>query len=345
VEDVYDEQSFGIKDPDAIRVFLRAALRTWSVAPRAVLLVGDGSFDPRNLTGRDVPDLMPVPLVEALSLETASDDWFVDFDDDGVGEIAIGRLPVRTYNETAELVAKLVAHLPAARNDESLLTLIAGRDEERRFDHATTELQGRLGTGLRTTRITADVLPPGTPQARVAEAFASGPAILSYMGHGSVEVWADGLMSSAGAGSLSPTRPPVVLAMTCLNAFFQDVFTTSLGESLVRAPKGAVSVISSSGLTQSVEQTPLQAELLRLLVDEQLPLGEALRRAKAVTENLDVRRTFVLLGDPTLQVVQPQRAQVSVGTSGCQMGASGVGSVALWLVPLLALLLRRRRQG
>ena len=51
VEDLYDEFSFGAKNPQALRDFLRRARVYWQRPPRFVLLVGDASFDPRNYLG------------------------------------------------------------------------------------------------------------------------------------------------------------------------------------------------------------------------------------------------------------------------------------------------------
>jgi len=48
VGDLYDEFTFGMKDPRAIRDYLRSS----RARPRFVLLVGDASLDPRRCLGR-----------------------------------------------------------------------------------------------------------------------------------------------------------------------------------------------------------------------------------------------------------------------------------------------------
>ena len=95
LQDVYDERGFGDKSPDAVRAFIQAARAGWRVPPRFVLLVGDATFDPRNFLGRGDFDFAPTRLIDTAAMETASDDWFVDADLDGVPELAIGRWPVR----------------------------------------------------------------------------------------------------------------------------------------------------------------------------------------------------------------------------------------------------------
>ena len=83
VEDLYDEFSFGAKNPQALRDFLYRARVYWQRPPRFVLLVGDASFDPRNYLGLGDFDIVPTKLIDTVYLETASDDWFVDFNNDG----------------------------------------------------------------------------------------------------------------------------------------------------------------------------------------------------------------------------------------------------------------------
>jgi len=95
-----------------------------------------------------------------------------------------------------------------------------------------------------------------------------------------------------------------VVAMTCLNGFFHDLYSESLAEALLKAEQGgAVAVWASSGLTAPSGQVVMNQELVRLLFgEEQLTLGEAIRRAKAAVTDRDVRRTWSLIGDPATQL-------------------------------------------
>ena len=73
------------------------------------------------------------------SSETASDDWFGDVNDDGVPEVAIGRLPVQAASEAAALVAKMVAYDAAgAATWKNQALLVAGtNDSENNFEAYT----------------------------------------------------------------------------------------------------------------------------------------------------------------------------------------------------------------
>jgi len=100
-------------------------------------------------------------------------------------------------------------------------------------------------------------------------------------------------------------RLPLVIAMTCLNGFFHDASPfESLADALLKAPNGgAIAVFASSGLTSPEEQIPMNHQLIRLLFNGQsLPIGEAARKAKAATNGQDVRKTWILFGDPTTRL-------------------------------------------
>jgi len=134
VEDVFDEFSYGVHTPQAIRDFLALATTTWATTPRYVLLVGDASYDPRNYQGFGKFDFVPTKLVDTgvrgdqTALETASDDWLADFHGDpvnngpdGIADISIGRLPVRTLAEANLVVGKVVNYSPANPPQSALL--------------------------------------------------------------------------------------------------------------------------------------------------------------------------------------------------------------------------------
>ena len=52
ISDVYDEFSWGLFDPVAIRDFIKYTFENWAIQPRYVLLFGSGDFDYRNIIER-----------------------------------------------------------------------------------------------------------------------------------------------------------------------------------------------------------------------------------------------------------------------------------------------------
>jgi len=100
------------------------------------------------------------------------------------------------------------------------------------------------------------------------------------------------------------TKLPLVVAMTCLNGLFQDVYTESLAEALILAPQGgAIAVFASSGLTDPGPQSVMNQEFIRVLFSGGLPtMGQAVIRAKQATTDADVRKTWIFFGDPTTKL-------------------------------------------
>ncbi len=298
VEDLYDEFSFGTKDPAAIRGFLARTQECWNPQPHYLMLLGDASVDPRGYLGTGHYDFVPTKPVETNLLETASDDWFADTDDDGVPELAVGRLPVRSPQEAGAIIDKIISHDPSTGGRSVLLVageITTGCD----FEAASGDLESLIPEDTEVRQLLAGPNPSAHDE--LLESLNSGPLLVNYMGHGSVGVWGSGLFDVEDARHLTNgSSLSFFVTMTCLNGYFHDVYSECLGEALLRAEDGgALAVWASSGLTGLPGQASMNRELMRLLFNgEPLTVGEATRRAKAAVRNRDVRRTWVLLGDP-----------------------------------------------
>ena len=302
-DDVYDEYNFGAKDPEAIHAFLRDATR-WPKPPRYVLLVGDASFDARNYLGLGDFDFVPTKLVVADLLETASDTWFTDLDDDGAADIPIGRLSVRTLDDAAIEVGKIVAYETSAVPQSRKIVMVSDADAILDFHANSLTLEESIPPGFDVVDI--DEAASGVTAARMQLLAGFSDALLvNYIGHGSVEIWSNaGLFNRNDvAGLPKSARAPIVIAMTCLNGYFHDVYTDSLAETLMRSPNGAVAVWASSALTSPEAQLPVDEVLLRaLLAPGEVRLGDAIVAAQKSSYTPDIRKTFILFGDPAMRV-------------------------------------------
>ncbi len=272
-----------------------------------MLLVGDASFDPRNYLDLGDVDLVPTKLVATALLETASDDWFVDWDGDGAPKLAVGRLPVRTTAEADTVVSKLIQYAEASAGKWAQEALLVSDDPDS-FDFAAANTAVKT---LLPDEITVDELIIGqsdvaTARSTLLDHLNAGKLLVNYVGHGSVEVWAnEAVLTSADAQALTNgERLPVVVSMNCLNGFFHDLYTESLAEALLKAEHGgAVAVWASSGLTGPGGQAVMNQALIgHLFGAERVTLGEAMVRAKAAVVDRDVQQTWMLFGDPTLML-------------------------------------------
>jgi hypothetical protein len=306
VQDLYDEFNFGEKSPYALKDFLSTARAQWQLKPRFVLLAGDATFDPHNYLGAGNFDFVPTYLVDTALLETASDDWFADFSGQGIAQMAIGRLPVRSELEAAALVSKIVTYEqsgPAAWKNQ-VLRVAEQDDSENNFEGEAAAVKALLPGDL----LVSEILFQGSPGSRtdlLNTLNVQGTAMVNYVGHGSEAVWSGGLFSSTDADGLTNgSMVPFVVSMTCLNGYFQDVFGTALAKALINAPGGgALGVWASSGLTDSGTQAAMNQALIKSLFGSKpLTLGEAAAAAKTAVSDLDVRRTWILFGDPAIRL-------------------------------------------
>src|SRR6185369_7241923 len=110
IDNIYGEFNYGVHSPNAVRDFLNWTYTHWQRQPQFVMLAGSGTIDPRNYTGVGFMDFVPTKLIDTSSMETASDDWFVDFNSDGKPQMSIGRLPLHTAAEATLVVNKIIAY-------------------------------------------------------------------------------------------------------------------------------------------------------------------------------------------------------------------------------------------
>jgi hypothetical protein len=342
IEDVYDEFSFSEKTPHALKDFLRWTLASWREPPRFAVLLGDATIDPRDYAGMGDADFVPtkqVPMAR-LALETASDDWFVDFDDDGLPELAVGRLSVRTANQAETVVTKIERYEQASAQPwtKDVLFVADQNDETTNFEEYSARLAAHLPPDYTAQTLFRGSLDAETARQLLALRVNEGQLIVNYQGHGSVRIWGrDGALLTPEDVTTSwrnATRLPLVVAMNCLNGFFHGIWDEeSLAETLLRTPGGgAVAAWASSGVTASATQALVNEELFRLIFQgAYATVGEAAAAAKRVVTNRDLRRSWIFFGDPALRLkgvapsVKPRTETSSVPAimiSGASAGPS-----------------------
>ncbi|MFL6214874.1 MAG: C25 family cysteine peptidase [Blastocatellia bacterium] len=305
VEDVYDEFSYGQKKAEAIQELV-AATRSWKRVPKWMVLVGDASYDPKNYLGLGENDLVPTKVVWTNTFETASDDWLGDVNGDGVSEVAIGRLPVRSVAQAQALVNKIIGYEQSAQTQGALL--VADLPGEYDFEAASNSIEQLLPAGTRVQKVYRSLMDNQTAAQAIIEAVNRGPKLVNYAGHGSPTVWRGNLLTSDSIVQMSNGQAlPVVISMTCLNGLFNDPYQANLGEALLLSEQGgAIAVWASSAQTVAGAQELVDQEVVRQLFSGTqaksgaLTIGEAVQRAKAVARNEAVIQSWILLGDPMI---------------------------------------------
>lgn len=316
IDEVYDTFSYGLPDPAAMREYLRYARDHWpEPAPQFVLLVGDASYDYQGFLPDSTPNYVPTYLLTTHFVgETASDNWFVSLNEsDDRPSLAIGRIPAQTAEQVAAVVAKTLAYEQAPVSADWLNRALFVADNKQASFQDMTEA------------LAADFLPESysvekvylgqsqDPEREIMESLRQGVGLVTYVGHGSMNVWAqEKIFQTQDVASLdNASALPFMMTMTCLVGYFHHPQNTSMGEELLFKPAGGVvAALVPTSESLASDQRPLAEKVYSYLFDDQLTLGEAVMRAKqdlpAETDAAqDVIETFTLLGDPALRLRQP----------------------------------------
>ena len=275
--------------------------------PTYVLLVGDGTADPRHYEAASPANYIPAYLAEVdpWAGETASDNRYVTVDGaDTLPDMLIGRLPVNSLAE-AQAVTNKLFHYEAGGDDgpwRTLVSVIADDADSAGDFPAEAEQSAALVTGPRTVeRLYFE--PPGNTAADVRTGvqarWQAGAGLLLYSGHSSIHQWGaeSFLHLSDVAGFNNGVRLPVVLQMTCFTGMYQDPGLDGLDETLLRREGGgAVAVWGATGLGLATGHAALAA-------NDPLTVGAGtlagkLNLAAEAPGYADLLDTFGLLGDP-----------------------------------------------
>ena len=346
VTDIFDEFSYGLQTPEAIRDFLAYAYNNWSApAPQYVLLVGDGTFDPKNNYGWWAVDntaYVPTYLVfTQYQGETPTDEYFVRISGgDAVPDLYIGRLPAADAAQAGVMVDKILAYEGASNTKgwEKNVLLVAdnqdpGEDHayEAVFKDMNNDAAALLPTGMTasTGYLGVDFATAGALKNYIIKKLNDqlvsedgGALIVNYSGHGSMQSWASpNIFQNADVASLdNEGMLPFVVSMSCLVGNFSwpeslPVPYPSLGEVLMRSEglsKGAVATLVPTGQTTTEGQRILNTALFDTIFTKDVRrLGPAIADAKqTLLANGDdyfeqVSETFLLLGDPAMQLKVP----------------------------------------
>ena len=372
VDDVYWAFSDGEPDPQAIRDFLRFAWEHWETAPRFTALVGKGSLDYRDLMGLGGNWLPPLLATTDGGL-FPSDSSFGDIiGDDGVPEIAIGRLPISSGEELGRMLEAVESF---ERDHASADALFAADDSERdEFAAAVRHLADWVAPERR-QQIDLNIENLQAARDRLFSMWQEPLGWVSYIGHGGLDRLADeGLLTQADVPALTDLQSrPVVLGWSCNILRFDIPGFSSLGEDMLTKGTSA-GIFSSTGWSNHVDADALRTGFTEaVFASDAETIGEAMLRAHraAAGEPVQLHRVYMLLGDPALRLrVAPAEPNPAVdrgndprpddvtaesgrvpdawpgSASGCEIKPSGRAAgpfgPAVMLLGLM-LLIRRRR--
>ena len=324
-EEVYNQFSHGILSPTAIRNYFRYAYENWGQSELYALLLGDGSYDSRNLRRRGT-NLLPVVHRQMLKYgAAASDHWYSLMDDkDELPDIYLGRFPVNGEEDLTNLIDKIIEYETAVDRDQWLNRFLLIGGSGWLFRHQTeiliretlpAHLDFRRLYTYRDRNLDVDPFYGGTDE--LLSMFDEGLALINFMGHGGGAIWADnGLFRIEDVERLNNAgKYPFLTSMTCFTGAFDEPYRQTLSEETLAAErKGSIGVWASSGLGWAYNDFYIVRELFNLmkLHGNKLTVGEYLAMAKIlyISKNLSSTAFSILnqynyLGDPGMRLLLP----------------------------------------
>lgn len=314
--EIYDEFGFGVASPVAIRSFIEWTHQHWlKPAPRHVLLVGKASYDYRDYLNAPNKNLVPTFLVHTTNLgQAGSDNRFVALDPNSIRPaLSIGRLPAKTLEQVALAVKKTIGYETGSSADWHRNAVFVADSKEGQFVVSSDALANKMLATIQAQKIYLADYKNDVAKARaeLITRWNAGALMLTYIGHGSIDTWAEGpLFSTEHTRDIrNGDRLPVLFTPTCLDGFFYHPQKDSLAEALLfKNDGGIVAGLVPTGLSFPAAQDELMFALFEELFVHNAPtLGDAITRAKQKIRDdspdlREVIETFVLLGDPALRL-------------------------------------------
>jgi hypothetical protein len=272
IQDIYDEFGSGQMDPQAIRTFVDYAYHNWqSPAPTYVMLLGDGHYDYRMVTGKTMtPNYIPpyYACVDPYICEAAIDNEFVTVSGaDRLPDLAIGRLPANTLDLAMVMVNKIIGYetAPPSGAWRQVMTFVADNyrkadgtpDPAGNFEALTEGVIATLPPQYAIKRIYYDPYPnddSGEPfryrtaaatTAAIISAVNTGTLFLNYIGHASTNTWAHEVILQASDRARNDVllmangaHLPIVVDMACLSGSFSEPQYTGIEAKMLEWPQG-----------------------------------------------------------------------------------------------------------
>jgi hypothetical protein len=321
LEDVYDEFAHGEPDPEAIRAMVRWGWERWEEKPEFLVLVGEGTYDWRDVLGLG-GNRVPARLEGTPFGLMSADSGYGDVDGDGVPEVAVGRIPVLTAGELEAYLEKVAAY-EAGGGAWTRRVQVVADDGPEGFEGAVGQVASRLPGTLEVEVLGIGVQGFAATRGGLMSGLQEGRAWVGYVGHGGMDRWAsEGLLTMADVpGMTNPVRPWVA-GLTCAINRFEVPGYASLGEELVRQPGGgAVAVWAPSGLSDHGQAVVLGQELAGAMYRKSgqrlgQVLLEGVTRYVQGAGSRDLVKLYELLGDPGLRLPDPEPVVLPPGPPG-----------------------------
>lgn len=312
-EDIYDEFNYGVADPRTIRDFLAYANDYWRVPPRYVLLLGEGSYDYKDILGNG-DNLLPSMLVDTPEGLYPSDQLYGDVaGNDGIPEIPVGRIPVVTDEEALAVLEKIRTFENGVNAGyewtRKVLMLADNADDGGDFPADSDVLATWIPGTYATEKTYLSDYSLADARQRVLGGINNGAFLVNYFGHGAINrITAEGLLLDSDVPAMQNGHAPAIFnSVTCIINYFTMPGFDSLGEVLLLSENGgAAAVWAPSGLSLNHPGKLLNEALFSAVFHQNIQrMGDAVLSAVRAFDRQEQRyipNMYILLGDPAMRI-------------------------------------------
>jgi len=327
-EQVYSEFSYGGVSSEALKRFINTALSNWSKRPRYLLILGDGTVDPKNFFGNVVEKgTLPAPLIPGRFLDFSSDNYFVSSETSSLPQLSVGRIPTNNPEKIKNYISKIKQYESGESAPSANLKSIAFFADQdttnyEHFNQMAASMQSTIHNFSGTLFDRTQLGSAASTRQKLIEEFNRGPFLISLVGHGAPDRFGSDILISDPLDAnqdhlrlLNNVIYPVVVTWNCEAAYYYDADPAlkSLGEEIIfKKDGGAIAFLGSTTQTTPPAQLKLAQNFFSSLSSlatkpyDGTRLGDLLYSAKIATGSgsyeRDVINSFVILGDPSLQL-------------------------------------------
>lgn len=325
VEDVYEDFSFGMFRPEAIKSLFQTATSSWSTRPRFALLLGDANYNYKAVTAPYSQNFVPsfgYPV---------GDGWYAQLQP-GSDEplLALGRIPARSQADIREYLRRHQEYLAApfdewnkramlfsggkGTSEAELAELRLNNEDLRGSVFGAAPWGGLSHHFYKTLSPQTDFGPvTGSEFQRI---LAEGALCISYLGHSGTMTW-DNSIGAPSQIANAVNRYALITDFGCSTGKFAEPDITCFAELFTLDKTGqAIAYVGNSALGfTSLTQVFPKLFYAALIRDSVSTLGEAHRLMKsrllaqygASVVNQTGLRSNTLFGDPILRLALPPK--------------------------------------
>lgn len=322
-DDIFNQFSGGHPDPAAIRQAVRYYYH-YLPAPKlsSITLLGLGSIDWRNYSGAAAPKNKIMVWQAGF---TASDDNFAMISSSIYPELSIGRYPVRSAAELDVMLQNFGRYTETPTPGWWRNSMVFLGDDLNNGDtigEDTHTVQAEDAGNIVDKSILVDKIFAweyeydefqNKPRARndMFKAINEGRLVWCYIGHGAFDkLGAEDYMNGAvDMGRFTNhDKLPLFIASSCSVSHFDYWGYESLGQKVVQMDNlGAIASYAATRISFPDSNQPMLLWVLRYLANQRYPVGASIMGAKLRYQNTSNNSVYILLGDPLLQIIPPER--------------------------------------